>query len=98
MKDESAIHCAAVVSLAGLGDQSVIPALLASLKDVAPEVRYHAVSGLGKLNAEKAVRAIREMLEDKDDMVRLGAKQSLQNLGYKKRCCASLTTNDESCN
>jgi HEAT repeat protein len=83
LKDESAIRCAAVVSLAGLDDQSVIPTLLASLKDVAPEVRYHAVSGLGKLNAEKAVRAIREMLEDKDDMVRLGAKQSLQNLGYK---------------
>lgn len=84
LKDESAVRCAAVVSLAGLGDESVIPALLASLKDPAPEVRYHAVSGLGKLKAETAVRAIRAMLEDEDDMVRVGAKQSLQNLGYQK--------------
>ncbi len=83
LRDESAVRCAAVVSLVKIGDESVIPALLASLKDTVPEVRYHAVAGLGKLKADKAVRVIRGMLEDDSDLVRMGAEKALQNLGYR---------------
>ncbi|MDA0283970.1 MAG: HEAT repeat domain-containing protein, partial [Planctomycetota bacterium] len=84
LKDESAVRSAAAVSLGSLGDESAIPALLALLKDPAPEVRYHSVSGLGKLKADKAVRSIREMLEDSNEMVRHGAEKALQDLGVKR--------------
>lgn len=81
--DSSSVRCAAIISLSTMGDSSAIPALLASLKDPAPEVRYHAVSGLGKLKAEKATRVIQGLLEDTDAMVRRGAEKSLQELGVK---------------
>lgn len=83
LRDEPAVRSAAVVSLAKIGDGSVIPALLVLLKDPVPEVRYHAVCGLGKLKADKAVQAIRPMLEDSSDIVRVGAEKALQNLGLK---------------
>lgn len=84
LRDESVVRSAAVLSLGTLGDESVIPALLASLKDPVPEVRYHAVSGLGKLKAVKAAASIRGMLEDSDEMVRLGAEKTLHSLGVKR--------------
>ena len=83
LRDEPAVRIAALVSLTGLGDESSIPAMLVSLSDEVPEVRYHAVTGLGKLNADKAAQAIRSMLEDESEMVRLGAKSALQNIGLQ---------------
>ncbi|NQV28438.1 MAG: HEAT repeat domain-containing protein [Rhodopirellula sp.] len=84
LQDESAVRSTAIQALSVLGDDSVIPALLVSLKDPVPEVRYHAVSGLGKLQATNAARAIRGMLDDPDEMVRLGAEKTLESLGVKK--------------
>ena len=83
LNDESAVRCAAISSLASLGDTSAIPALLASLKDAVPEVRYHAVAGLGKLRADTAVRAVRAMLNDDSEIVRVGARTALEELGGK---------------
>ncbi|MFT5322801.1 MAG: HEAT repeat protein [Planctomycetaceae bacterium] len=93
--DESAVRCAAALALGAFRDDSVVPALLASLKDPVPEVRYHALSGLGKLKATNAVRPIQGMLEDPDETVRLEALQTLESLGVKSsghsfaRRCAS---------
>lgn len=84
LRGESTVRCAAIQSLTALNDGSVIPALLASLKDSSPEVRYHAVSGLGKLRANQAINRIVGMLEDPDDTVRLGAAKALQDLGSKR--------------
>jgi HEAT repeat protein len=81
--DESAVRCAAALALGAFGDDSVVPALLASLKDPVPEVRYHALSGLGKLKATYAVRPIQGMLEDPDETVRLGALKTLEHLGIR---------------
>lgn len=83
LKEESSVRTAAVMSLTQIGDETVIPALLVLLKDPVAEVRYHAVRGLGKLKADKAVRAIQAMLEDNSDIVRVGAEKALQNLGVK---------------
>jgi HEAT repeat protein len=83
LQEESAVRSAAVLALGVLGDDSVVPALLASLKDPIPEVRYQALSGLGKLKATSAVRSIRGMLEDSDEVVRLCAEKTLKSLGLK---------------
>lgn len=77
------MRTAAVMSLTQIGDETAIPALLVLLKDPVAEVRYHAVRGLGKLKADKAVRAIRAMLDDSSNIVRVGAEKALQNLGVK---------------
>lgn len=84
LKDESVVRCSALMSLGSMGDESAVAAMLYSLKDAVPEVRYHAVAGLGKLQADTAVRAIRAMLEDESDIVRVGARKALESLGYRK--------------
>lgn len=82
--DEPSVRSAAALALGAFGDDSVVPTLLASLKDPVPEVRYHALSGLGKLKATIAVRPIHGMLKDPDEMVRLGAVRTLERLGVRK--------------
>jgi HEAT repeat protein/WD40 repeat protein len=81
LRDEPSVRCAALMGLTAIGEQSAIPALLATLRDPTPVVRYHAVTGLGKLKAEQATGAIRRLLEDKDSMVRTGAEKALVELG-----------------
>ena len=83
LRDEPSVRSAALVSLTMIGDRSSIPAMLASLRDSVPEVRYHAVTGLGKLKADKATCAIKVLLEDENDMVRVGATSALKNLGIQ---------------
>jgi len=84
LRDEPTVRCAAVMGLTSIGEKSVIPALLATLKDTTPVVRYHAVTGLGKLKAEQAIGAIQRLLEDKDSMVRTGAAKALKELGIER--------------
>lgn len=83
LRDEPSVRSAVLVSLASLGDASSIPAMLASLNDTVPEVRYHAVAGLGKLKADKVTHVIKALLEDESEMVRVGARAALQNLGIQ---------------
>ncbi|MDA1161111.1 MAG: HEAT repeat domain-containing protein [Planctomycetota bacterium] len=83
LRDEPSVRSAALVSLAMIGDESSIPAMLASLHDSVPEVRYHAVTALGKLKADKATRAIKVLLEDESEMVRVGAISTLKTLGIQ---------------
>ena len=84
LRDEPTVRCAAVMGLTTIGDAEAIPALLATLKDATPVVRYHAVTGLGKLKADQAATAIRKLLEDKDAMVKTGAEKALVSLGISK--------------
>ena len=83
LRDEPSVRSAVLVSLASLGDASSIPAMLALLNDTVPEVRYHAVVGLGKLKAHKVTHVIKALLEDESEMVRVGARAALQNLGVQ---------------
>lgn len=84
LRDESPVRCAAVMSLARLGEVRAVPALIAMLRDPAPEVRYHAVTGLGRLQAKATVPAVQSMLDDSDAMVRKGAEKALSQLGIEK--------------
>ncbi len=83
LRDEPSVRSAALVSLAMIGDESSIPAMLASLHDSVPEVRYHAVTALGKLKADKATRAIKVLLEDESEMVRVATISTLKTLGIQ---------------
>ena len=81
LRDEPTVRCAALMGLTTIGEKNVIPAMLAMLRDPTPVVRYHAVTGLGKLKAEQATGAIRRLLEDNDSMVRTGVEKALVELG-----------------
>lgn len=84
LRDQSSVRCAAVIGLTSLGLPDAVPPLLAMLRDPAPEVRYHAVSGLGKLQADTAGTAIKAMVEDPDSMVKAGAEKTLKQLGIEQ--------------
>lgn len=81
LRDEPTVRCAALMGLTAIGEKNVIPALLAMLRDPTPVVRYHAVTGLGKLKAGQATDAVHRLLEDNDSMVRTGAEKALGELG-----------------
>lgn len=81
LRDESAIRCSAVMAIAGIPDPISVAALLAMLKDPAPEVRYHAVSGLARLDAKQALPTIQVMIDDPDSMVRTGVEKALEKFG-----------------
>lgn len=90
LRDEAPVRCAAVMALTRLGNDEVVPALIACLRDPAPEVRYHAVTGLGRLKAQMAASPVQAMLEDSDDMVRRGAEKALAELGVEPRKVSTL--------
>jgi HEAT repeat protein len=60
-----------------------VPGLLEMLKDKNPDVRYTAVSHLGKYGsrAKEAVPAIIDALKDSEANVRIGAVYALANIG-----------------
>jgi HEAT repeat protein len=60
-----------------------VPGLLEMLKDRNPDMRYSAVSHLGKYGskAKEAVPAIIDALKDPEANVRIGAAYALANIG-----------------
>jgi HEAT repeat protein len=73
---------AAAAALGKLGDEGSVEALMAALSDVAENVRWFAVEGLGKLGASQAVPQIAEMLgTDESRIVRAIAASTLGDLG-----------------
>lgn len=83
LKRESSIRCAAVVALGEIRSPSGQAALLAMLKDIAPEVRYQAAMALAKMDAQNARQAIEQLLTDPDPLVQTGAQKALEKLGAK---------------
>jgi len=82
LRDEVAVRCHAVSSLGAIADESCSPALLAMLKDSAPEVRYQAASALSKLNDPNSIEPLCNALdEEKDEMVIRGLKKTLDDMG-----------------
>ena len=85
LRDEVAVRCHAVSSLGAIADESCLPALLAMLKDSAPEVRYQAASALCKLNDPNSIEPLCNALDDeKDEMVVRGIKKTLEDMGATK--------------
>ncbi len=81
LQHEFMIRCQAVIALGAIHEKSMLPALMAMLKDSAPEVRYHAVNAIAKFKDKKTLRAIAVLLEDSDPMVRNGAAKVVEEFG-----------------
>ena len=64
----------------------VVPALIASLKDVDADVRWSAAIGLGYFGAEAetALPALEEATRDTDARVREGARVAISRIGGKE--------------
>ncbi len=85
LHDERAVKCQAVIALGKLKHKKAVPALLAQLKDRAPEVRYHACNALGEIGELANPEPLQNLLDDKEGMVRRGAEAALTKLGHKFR-------------
>lgn len=81
LDDEMTVRCRAIVALGEIGDASSLPALLAMLKDLTPEVRYHASQSLADLGHQNSRKPLEELLGDENPMVRRGAAKALIKLG-----------------
>ena len=81
LEDHPLIRLQAVIALGRLGQASAGPILLSLMRDQLPEVRYQAVRAVAQLKLEGCEESIQELMNDRDEMVRRGAEQSLQDLG-----------------
>lgn len=81
LREEFSIRCQAVIALGAIQEKSTLPALMAMLKDGAPEVRYHAINAIAKFKEPKTLKALAVMLEDSDPMVRSGASKVIEEQG-----------------
>jgi len=69
-----------VSTLGDLGDESVIAALKAALKDKEEAVRTEAAKALGRTGDKRAIPALEAALKDPDYSVRTAAKEALRQL------------------
>ncbi len=81
LREEFLVRCQAVIALGLIQERSTLAALMAMLKDGAPEVRYHAINAVAKFKDPKTLKALAVMLEDPDSMVRSGASKVIEDLG-----------------
>ena len=81
LRDELPIRCQAVIALGMIHEKSTLAALMAMLKDAAPEVRYHAVNAIAKFKDPKTLKAVAALLEDADPMVRNGVAKVIEEFG-----------------
>jgi HEAT repeat protein len=61
------------------------PALIATLKDSSPEVRWNACEALGDMQAKAAIPALEELLADPEAKVREHAAEALSEIGSDAR-------------
>lgn len=64
----------------GVAEAAILPYLITSLEDDAPEMRWAAAYALGKLGDQRAVEPLRKALYDDQDKVRREAVKSLAQL------------------
>jgi len=75
-------RCSAMKVLGEVGERSIVPQLLASLKDDSDNVRFETVRALGKLGGEEAVRhLVRIAVADPQDFIRREAIRLLRTAG-----------------
>ena len=85
LHDGYCVRVQAVIAMGQIGNKSVVPALLAQLQDSAPEVRYHACNSLKHIGDLPNADPLRNLLDDRDAMVRRGAEAALMKLGHPFR-------------
>jgi len=71
------VRCSAALSLAEIGDASVVAPLVARLRDESPEVRQAATIALGRIGDQAAFDSLREALREGPPDVRFQAAISL---------------------
>jgi HEAT repeat protein len=75
-------RCCALKVLGEVGDQALVPDLLASLRDDSDNVRFEAVRALGKLGGPEAVKQlVRLARKDSRDFIRREAVRVLRTAG-----------------
>ncbi|MEZ6123830.1 MAG: HEAT repeat domain-containing protein [Planctomycetaceae bacterium] len=79
--DSRSVRSQAIIALGQIGDKSSLPAILAQLRDQAPEVRYHACNALGDMGEASAVSSLVKLLDDHEPMVKRAADSALEKLG-----------------
>lgn len=85
LHDSRPVRCQAVMALGRIGKKTSLPALIAQLKDAAPEVRYHACMAIAAIGHLSSPEVIISLLNDKDAMVRRGAEATLAKLNVSFR-------------
>lgn len=83
LHDGRLVRCQAVIALGSIGDKKSVPAILAQLRDSAPEIRYHACNAIAQVGELSDPEPLQSLLEDGESMVRRGAEAALTKLGYK---------------
>lgn len=82
LHDETSVRCQAIAAMGAVGDEAALPALLAMLKEPAPEIRYNAALALAQIGNKDSIEHLRgRVLDDTSDMVRRGAVKALERLG-----------------
>ena len=82
LHDDREVRCQAVIALGLIGEQKSLPAILAQLKDPAPEVRRNACTAIGQIGNLANPDLLYALLDDRDPMVRRGAESTLKKLGH----------------
>lgn len=82
LHDGRSVRCQAIIAMGLIGDKSVVPALLAQLRDQAPEIRYHACNALGEIGDLPNPEPLHGLLDDREAMVRRSAEATLTKLGH----------------
>lgn len=82
LHDERTVRCQAIIALGRIGRKTSVPALLAQLRDQAPEVRYHACIALGEIGDLPNPEPLQDLLDDNEVMVRRAAEATLTKLGH----------------
>ena len=75
---------AAAEALGKLDDRRAIKALIGTLSDPQPHVRWKSAQALGKLDALSAVEHLKKLTEDENVTVRGTARDVLEELQKKK--------------
>jgi HEAT repeat protein len=75
-------RCMALIVLREIGDESVIPYFIKSLKDDSNNVRLEAVRALAKIDGPNAIRPLISVVEkDRDPYIRFEALRHLRSIG-----------------
>jgi len=66
------------------GERQAVDALISFLNDEDLRVRFHTITSLGKTEDKKAIPPLINILEGKEELLRIAASKELGNIGDEK--------------
>ena len=81
LDDTVQVRIKAVIALGQIGNAASLLVLTALLRDMLPELRYHASQALAEIGDQRSLRPIEVLALDADPMVSRGAFKALQKMG-----------------